>query len=194
MTPEFTRTFEPGGAGDEGCSSEDEQPRTCADISVEDERWLSAGGFCALIPKLADATVAEVKLAPEGHAVSIALMSDAQVRSLNKAFRGKDSPTNVLSFPSASPVGSIWNQAGPVFLGDVALAYETVAREASEQGKPIQNHAAHLVVHGVLHLTGFDHETGSDAERMEATERLILGKFGIPDPYADDAPAPSTSL
>lgn len=194
MAPDFTKTVEPAAAGDEGSVSEGEPPRTCADISIEDERWLSIAGFSELIPKLAAVTLRTVELAPEAHAVSIALLSDAEMRSLNKAFRGKDAATNVLSFPSAPIIRSPRNPTGPAFLGDVALAFETVAREASEQEKPILHHAAHLVVHGVLHLAGFDHETGADSERMEATERLILGEFGIPDPYGDAELAPSTSL
>jgi probable rRNA maturation factor len=191
MTAEFTRSSETPAAGDNGGASEGEQPRTCVDISIEDERWNAISGFSELIPSLAEATLTAVELASEAHAVSVALMSDAEVRSLNKAFRGKDAPTNVLSFPSA-PVARSPNSAGPVFLGDVALAYETVAREAAEQDKPVLHHAAHLVVHGVLHLAGFDHETGADAERMEAAERVILGKFGIPDPYRDGDHDPST--
>ncbi len=194
MTAQTTTPPEPPAAGDDESPSEGEQPRTCADISIEDERWLPIAEFPGLIPNLSEATLRTAGLAPETHAVSIALMSDAEIRSLNKAFRGKDTPTNVLSFPSAPAIRSLKSQPAPVFLGDVALAFETVVREASEQGKPVLHHAAHLVVHGVLHLAGFDHETGADAERMEAAERLILGKFSIPDPYGDEGLAPSTSL
>ncbi len=194
MTTELTKNAEPPPAGDDGSGSESEQPRTCADITVEDDRWLSIGGFSKLIPSLVEASLEEVRFAPEMHAVSIALLSDAEVRSLNKAFRGKDSATNVLAFPAAPRPQAQKNRAGPVFLGDVALAYETVIDEASEQEKPVLHHAAHLVVHGVLHLAGLDHGTGADAERMEAAERLILGKFGIPDPYWDGALPPSTAL
>ncbi len=195
MTADSTKSVEPPAAGDEGNSSEGEQPRTCADVSIEDERWLTIAEFSALIPSLAEATLTAAGLAPEEHAVSIALMSDAEVRALNKAFRGKDAPTNVLSFPSAPAIRSLKNRSGPVFLGDVALAYETVIREASEQDKSVLHHATHLVVHGVLHLAGFDHETGLDAVRMEAAERQILGELGMPDPYGDDdALSPSTAL
>ena len=190
MTAEFTRSTETPAAGDDGSATQGEQPRTCAGISVEDERWNAITGFSELIPGLAEATLAAVDLAPEAHAVSIALMSDSEIHSLNKTFRGKDAPTNVLSFPSAPAIRLLKNHEGPVFLGDVALAYETVVREAAEQEKPALNHAAHLVVHGVLHLAGFDHETDADAGRMEAAERLILGKFGIPDPYGDGGHAP----
>jgi probable rRNA maturation factor len=195
MTADSTKSVEPPVAGDEGNSSEVEQPRTCTDVSIEDERWLTIAEFSGLIPSLAGAALAGAGLAPEEHAVSIALMSDAEVRALNKAFRGKDAPTNVLSFPSAPAIRSLKNRSGPVFLGDVALAYETVTREASEQDKPVLHHAAHLVVHGVLHLAGFDHETGLDAARMEAAERQILGELGMPDPYGDDDTlSPSNAL
>jgi probable rRNA maturation factor len=192
MNAEFTYSPETFPVGDEGGAAQGEQPRTCADISIEDERWLSIEGFSCLIPSLADATLRAIDLAPKSHAVSVALLADAEVRSLNKAFRGKDTPTNVLSFPAAPAMHLPDESQEPVFLGDVALAYETVVREATEQEKPVQHHAAHLVVHGVLHLAGFDHENNADAERMEAAERQILGKFGIPDPYGDAGQAPLT--
>jgi probable rRNA maturation factor len=192
MTAEFTNCPETSPAGDDGGGAQGEQPRPCVDISIEDERWLSVAGFSGLIPSLTGATLEVAGLAPERHAVSVALLSDAEVHSLNKTFRGKDAPTNVLSFPSAPAVRPPEGSREPVFLGDVALAYETVAREAAEQDKPVLHHAAHLVVHGVLHLAGFDHENGADAERMEAAERGILSKSGIPDPYGDGGPAPLT--
>lgn len=192
MISEFTRTFEPPASGDEGSGSDSEHPRTCADISIEDGRWLSIAGFSELIPSLVAGTLNAIELAPEAHTVSIALLSDDEIRSLNKAFRGKDAPTNVLSFPSPPIANFLKNGADPVFLGDVALAYETVTKEALEQEKPALHHAAHLVVHGVLHLAGFDHGAGAGAERMESAERLILAKFGVPDPYGDEAPPCST--
>ena len=111
-------------------------------------------------------------------AVSLLLGDDASVAALNKQFRGKDGPTNVLSFPPAE------GAAAPGFLGDIALAAETVAMEAQFQGKRFEHHAAHLVVHGFLHLLGYDHEDSADAERMESRERAILLSIGIEDPYA----------
>ncbi len=169
-------------------SAEGDPSRMCTDITVGDDRWLSVAGIEDLIENLAEETLTKAELAPASHCVSIALLSDAEVRSLNKAFRGKDAPTNVLSFPSASAARGAFKRE-PVFLGDVALAYETVASEASSQGKSVLQHAAHLVAHGVLHLAGFDHGAESEAERMEEAERVILAKFGIPDPYRDDAAA-----
>ncbi len=187
MTHDFTKGGEPPASSPEGAAEGEPPPQPCADVLIEDERWQSVEGFSALIPSLAGNTLLAAGLSPDTHALSIALMSDAEVHALNKAFRGKDSATNVLSFPSA-PVN---NQPGPVFLGDVALAYETVVSEAGNLEKPVLHHAAHLVVHGVLHLAGFDHGTGGEAERMENAERLILGKFGIPDPYDGGTPEPA---
>ncbi|MGH6952136.1 MAG: rRNA maturation RNase YbeY [Vitreimonas sp.] len=108
--------------------------------------------------------------------VSLLLGDDAAVSALNRQFRGKEGPTNVLSFPPAQP------EEG--FLGDIALAAETIVEEAQFQGKRFQDHAAHLVVHGFLHLLGYDHMDPADAEKMEARERAILVSLGIEDPYA----------
>ena len=111
-----------------------------------------------------------------GGTVSLLLGDDAAVAALNKQFRGKTGPTNVLSFPPA--------QGEEGFLGDIALAAETIVEEAEFQGKRFQDHAAHLVVHGFLHLLGYDHMNPDDAEKMEARERAILVSLGIEDPYA----------
>jgi probable rRNA maturation factor len=183
MTPAMSTNSEPA---QKESGAESDPSRMCADITVGDDRWLSVTGLEDLIENLVVETLKTVELAPGSHCVSVALLSDAEVRSLNKAFRGKDAPTNVLSFPSvASAYGAAKGE--PVFLGDVALAYETVESEASSQGKSVLQHAAHLVAHGVLHLAGFDHGAEAEAERMEQAERDILAKFGIPDPYRDDA-------
>lgn len=113
--------------------------------------------------------------------VSVLFADDAFVRGLNARWRGQDKPTNVLSFPAAAPA-----LPGPRSLGDIVLAYETVAREAGEAGKPFDHHAAHLLVHGFLHLLGLDHETDADAAVMEAREVRILETLDIPDPYAEN--------
>jgi probable rRNA maturation factor len=110
--------------------------------------------------------------------LSLVLGGDALVRGLNRRWRGKDAPTNVLSFPAAEPRGE-----GPLLLGDVVLAYETVAREATAQGKTLKAHLSHLLAHGVLHLLGFDHESDGEARRMEGLERRILARLGMRDPY-----------
>lgn len=115
--------------------------------------------------------------------VSILLADDAAVRALNRDWRGLDKPTNVLSFPAqASKLAGV-----PALLGDIAIAYETLEREAAKEDKPMLHHLAHLVVHGYLHLMGYDHQTDSEAEAMEALEREILHGLRIPDPYRAEA-------
>jgi probable rRNA maturation factor len=111
--------------------------------------------------------------------LSLVLGGDALVRSLNRRWRGRDQATNVLSFPAGPDAGG----AGPLLLGDVVLAYETVARESQAQGKTLAAHLSHLVAHGVLHLLGFDHESDAEARRMEGLERRILARLGMSDPY-----------
>ncbi len=114
--------------------------------------------------------------------LSLVLVDDAHIRVLNNDYRGFDKPTNVLSFAAlddddALPAGT------PVLLGDVILARETILREAADQGKAVTSHVSHLVVHGVLHLLGFDHETDEDAEEMEGREIAILERLKIANPY-----------
>ena len=119
----------------------------------------------------------------------IELVDDEQSQQLNCDYRGKDKPTNVLSFPGIEPddLPSAFLEASkggpPVLLGDLMIADNVVIREASEQQKTIENHLSHLVVHGVLHLLGYDHIEDEEAEEMEALEREILASLGIPDPY-----------
>jgi len=115
-----------------------------------------------------------------GHAggVVVLLSDDATVRDLNTRFRGKDRPTNVLSFPAAAMPGQT-----PAPLGDIVLAYGICAAEAQAQDKTLANHLTHLVVHGMLHLLGRDHEDEAQAEAMEAEERAILARLGVADPY-----------
>lgn len=153
------------------------------------EEWLATGNVQATVTGAYRAVGAKIA-AVAGHEVAVVLSSDADVRSLNAQFRGKDAPTNVLSFPSedASNFEAITGEAMP--LGDIVIAYETVMREARDEGKPLLNHLSHLTVHGLLHLAGFDHETDAEAEHMEALEREILASLDIPDPYAT-VPAPS---
>lgn len=126
--------------------------------------------------------------------VALALSSDAAVARLNATFRGKPKPTNVLSFP-AEPGPSAADAAGtePRFLGDIVLAAETVVGEAREMAIPLADHVRHLVIHAVLHLAGFDHQTDHDASRMETLETRLLARLGIPDPHADADAAPKTS-
>lgn len=146
------------------------------EIVEDDGDWSRVEGLDGLIHNAASAAF---ERAAEGHQtaiVSLALSSDAIVAELNERFRGKAKPTNVLSFPAGD--GAPGGQ-----LGDIIIALETVEREADEQGISFEHHLQHLVVHGVLHLLGYDHETTADAERMEALEIEILSKLGIANPY-----------
>lgn len=158
-------------------------------IGVEDQRWdeVFPNAERTLTPVVA-AALAAGGAPPEPIEMGIVLTDDETVRQLNRDYRGKDRPTNVLSFAltegeDGPAVG------GPVMLGDVVLAYETVMREAAEGGKRPQDHACHLVVHGVLHLLGYDHGTDAEAAEMERLEISVLAAFGLADPYADDGPA-----
>jgi probable rRNA maturation factor len=110
--------------------------------------------------------------------VTILLTDDAEMRALNSTWRGKDAPTNVLSFPAGEVPGE------DASLGDIVIAYETTAREADDSGLALEDHVSHLVVHGVLHLLGFDHMDDGEAEQMEDLERRALASIGIADPYA----------
>ena len=140
------------------------------DIEIEDEAWSAAlPNAEALALEAAEAATAEGGMA-------ILLTDDDAVAELNQRFRGKAGPTNVLSFPAPD------NREG--HLGDIALAYGVCAREAAEQGKSLAHHLQHLVAHGVLHLVGYDHQTETEAEEMEALERRILAGLDVPDPYA----------
>ncbi len=131
--------------------------------------------------RLRRAALTALDTAHEGAgSVTVVLSDDEEVRALNRQFRGADKPTNVLSFPGADMLPAADQ---PAFLGDVILARETVLREASAQDKTFEDHATHLVVHGVLHLLGHTHDGDEDATRMEALEVAILSELGVADPY-----------
>jgi probable rRNA maturation factor len=117
--------------------------------------------------------------------IAVMLTDDAGIRTLNSNWRGIDKPTNVLSFPALQGEGDRKPDDAPRMLGDIAIAYQTMRREADDEGKPFDHHLSHLAVHGFLHLIGYDHEDEDDAEAMEALETEILAQLGIPDPYAD---------
>jgi probable rRNA maturation factor len=117
--------------------------------------------------------------------LAVMLTDDSGIRTLNANWRGVDKPTNVLSFPALQPETPPTDDDPPRMLGDIAIAYETMRKEASDERKPFDHHLSHLAVHGFLHLIGYDHETDDDAETMEALEREILAQLGIPDPYAE---------
>ena len=148
------------------------------DVVQDDGDWSAVPDAQALIERAAAAVAKEMVGAAQSGTIAVALSSDANVEVLNGQFRGKSKPTNVLSFPAGegAPDG---------FIGDVILACETVRHEAAEQGVPLDHHVQHLVVHGILHLLGYDHIAADDAERMEALEISILSKLGIANPYTE---------
>jgi probable rRNA maturation factor len=148
------------------------------DVIVEASTW-DADAEAAARRALAEAATA-LGADFRNHAVALLLTDDAAVRRLNAQWRGIDKPTNVLSFPPAD--GSVAPD-GAKSLGDIAIAYETTAREAQAEEKPFADHLAHLCVHGFLHLMGYDHESEAQAETMENLERVILARLGVPDPY-----------
>ncbi len=149
------------------------------ELTIEAGGWPPEETLRALARRAVDAACAQLKL-DVGSELSMLFTGDAQIRKLNVAWRGKDTPTNVLSFPASPMVAG--DAPGPV-LGDIVLAYETVVREAGAEGKPFEDHLAHLVIHGLLHLIGYDHESDDQAEVMEALERKILHDLAIADPY-----------
>jgi probable rRNA maturation factor len=161
------------------------------DIVIEDPRW-EAFGLEALAETALRAAFAEIGGEPAGFQVCLMGCDDARIMALNGDFRGKAAPTNVLSWPSEERgtfEGGVPElpQAGPhddpEHLGDIAIAYETCAAEAAAAGKPMAEHVTHLVVHGFLHLLGYDHVIEADATVMEATEVRILARLGLSDPY-----------
>lgn len=130
-----------------------------------------------------------LRLPPEAE-ISVLLTDDATIQELNRTYRGYDKPTNVLAFPSLEPqaisdLGIPQNIQGPLILGDVALAFETIQRESLSQKKPFEHHLAHLTVHGILHLLGFDHNQDNEALTMESLEIKILSSLMIPNPYQE---------
>ena len=161
------------------------------DIALEAE-WPSPPAWEELALRAADAAAQVApELANSRLSASLLFADDAEVRELNREWRGKDKPTNVLSFPmlEREDLLALSPDGPPELLGDIALALETCAREAGEKGVPLEHHAAHLIIHGLLHLAGYDHETGpDDAAAMEALEIKALALIGIADPYGDHGP------
>ena len=164
------------------------------DVMIAQASWTralpSAPALCRRAARAAWTHGASARLKRRGAAAEMAVMltSDAAIRKLNAAYRKKDKPTNVLSFPAGdAPLGT----PGGLILGDVVIAYGTVAKEAKEDRKSLKDHLSHMVVHGVLHLLGYDHETTPDAVTMERLETKILSALGIADPYRvpDQEPA-----
>jgi probable rRNA maturation factor len=162
------------------------------DTVIEDPRW-EAMGLPARADTAARATLAELGLGDQGFTLCVMGCDDARIAELNGAFRQKGTPTNVLSWPSEERGAEMPGLPpdlpdpgppdDPEELGDIAIAYDTCAREAAEQGKPLDDHVTHLIVHALLHLLGYDHIEDADAELMEATEIAVLARLGVSNPY-----------
>ena len=151
------------------------------DISVEAGGWPDEDALLRAAERAVGAALAELGLNGQGPSeLSVLFTDDAQIRVLNRDWRGKDKATNVLSFPAfeVAPGDPL-----PPMLGDIALAFGTVSSEAALEEKPFDHHLTHLIVHGLLHLLGYDHEEDGEAAEMEALERRILARLAIPDPY-----------
>jgi probable rRNA maturation factor len=149
-------------------------------LALEIDVSPDAAALDATLPRIiaAAVTAANAVAGPEEGAVTVVVDDDKRIQELNKLWRGFDKPTNVLSFPSPDV------QPGPAHtIGDIAISYETAAREAAAEDKSFADHVAHLAVHGFLHLLGYDHESNEDAEEMEGLERVILARVGVSDPY-----------
>lgn len=164
------------------------------DIDIEDwpdGEWQDLSNRAGLAAADAAPELANPRLC-----ASLIFTTDAEVHALNREWRGRDKPTNVLSFPmlTRAQLLELAPEGPPEMLGDIALAHETCAREAEAKGVPLEHHTAHLIVHGLLHLAGHDHvHSDEEAEAMEALEIRALAKLGIPDPYGDRHSTEETS-
>ncbi len=181
---------DPTDSSHEGTDADPPEIGPAGLISVD---VIENGGDWAAVCKSAPEAVIEAALAaaglPEarlaGASAAIALSNDTEVAGLNASYRGKPTPTNVLSFPAPQPASISENAEDERFIGDIILAAETIQREAAELNIPARHHLQHLVVHGLLHLSGFDHESDATAHDMESLETRILASIGLPDPYSD---------
>ena len=153
------------------------------DVLSESPLWEAEPGAEAVVREAIAQAAAIAGTAGPATEVAVLLCDDATIAALNAQWRGREEPTNVLSFPVPPASDPSASEAG-VHLGDIAIARETAVREASEQGRTVSQHLAHLAVHGFLHLLGYDHQTDDEAEHMEGLEREILAGLGISDPYA----------
>ena len=163
------------------------------DIDIEaDPEWDSSTDWVGLVRDAAESAIAQSAFpqliaSPRAVERSVRLSGDEDVRALNAEWRGKDKPTNVLSFPLAEPdeLGRLSDEGPELMLGDIVLAHGVCVREAAEKAIPVERHAAHLLVHGTLHLLGYDHQDDETAAEMESREARALAELGIADPYED---------
>jgi probable rRNA maturation factor len=151
-------------------------PGPAVDVLVQSPLWDDQPSAAQIVESAIAAAAAQIAALPGE--VAVLLADDESIRALNRDWRKIDKPTNVLSFPAPRAAGTALPH-----LGDIVIAYETVARESAEEGKAFAHHLAHLAVHGFLHLMGYDHGTDSDAEAMERLETAILARLDVPDPY-----------
>jgi probable rRNA maturation factor len=161
--------------------------------ALREDPWPEGQDWDALAARAAEAAIRETPYAewlgwPTAIEVAVRLTSDDEVHALNRQYRDKDKPTNVLSFPMIQPdlLEAVTQNSddGEVILGDIVLAHGVCVAEAAERGIPVEDHATHLIVHGTLHLLGYDHMDDAEAEAMEAMERAALAKLGLHDPYS----------
>jgi probable rRNA maturation factor len=161
------------------------------DIMVDSPLWKAQRGVKAVLQRAISEAAAMA--ATSGGELAIVLTDDSAIRALNRDWRGQDRPTNVLSFPAHAPSASLPRRAGVAsrragearvrLLGDIVIAYETMAREALAEQRPFRHHLAHLAVHGFLHLVGHDHVANAEADAMEALEIAVLARLKVPNPY-----------
>jgi probable rRNA maturation factor len=152
-------------------------------LEVEDARWNDAlPNAAALIERAISLALADIETGGRTIEVGVRLVDDGTIHGLNRDWRGKDKPTNVLSFPLGDP-GPVTDPDFPWLIGDIVMSYDTVTAEAIRDTKPLEHHVVHLAIHATLHLIGHDHEDEAEAETMEAAEIALLATLGIPDPY-----------
>lgn len=157
-------------------------------VEIEDENWRGSGfapqgaqAFCISVLERYIAALPQIDAEHTG--LTVLLTSDKEIQQLNRDFRGKDAPTDILSFPSEDRLPEDAEAPAAGYLGDIALAYGVVARQAEEEKISIKDHTAHLLAHGLLHLLGYDHMNDADAAAMEAREIALLAPLGIRNPY-----------
>jgi probable rRNA maturation factor len=155
------------------------KPEIHIDVVVRSARWRKRPAAKTIVKKAILAAAKAASTSPSE--LAIVLSDDSAMQKLNRDWRGKNAPTNVLSFPAALPGKT---RSASLYIGDIVIAYQTVAREAAAESKPFNHHLAHLAIHGFLHLLGYDHDNDRDAQKMERLERKILKRLAVADPYA----------
>ena len=165
-------------------------------LEIEDPRWTRAlPDVAALLEKAIALALADVDDTSRTIEVGVRLVDDGTIQGLNRDWRGRDKPTNVLSFPLGDPApvddpALVGDPDYPWLIGDIVMSFDTMKTEAERDGKPLEHHVVHLAVHAALHLIGHDHEGDAEAEAMEAAEVKLLAGLGVPDPYAHTGDTP----